>query len=48
MTKLLAPSLLLCLLAGCATEAPRHASGCIPGDPGGSPACQAVLYLEAR
>lgn len=48
MTKLLAPALLLCLLAGCATEAPRHASGCIPGDPGGSQACQAALYLEAR
>lgn len=48
MTKLLAPALLFCLLAGCATEAPRQPAGCIPGDPGGSQACQAVLYLEAR
>lgn len=38
---------LVLLLAGCATTDSRPASGCIPGDPGGSPACQQKAYLLA-
>ena len=39
---------LLCLLLGCSATAPRQGSGCIAGDPGGSPACQAETYAKAR
>lgn len=36
-----------CLMAGCASDAPRQTGGCIPGDPAGPPACQAKTYLMA-
>ena len=39
---------LVLLLAGCVTTQGTPASGCIPGDPGGSPACQQQAYLLAR
>jgi hypothetical protein len=39
---------LLCLLAGCSGAAPRPGSTCVAGDPGGSMACQAVTYGNAR
>ena len=38
---------LLCLLVGCANgPPPQRRSGCIPGDPGGSPECQQQTYLS--
>jgi hypothetical protein len=37
---------LLCLLVGCSVAPPQRSSGCIPGDPGGSPACQQEAYLR--
>lgn len=36
-----------CLMAGCASDAPRPTGRCIPGDPAGPPACQAYTYLMA-
>ena len=39
---------LLCLLIGCSGTAPRHGSGCIPGNPGGSIDCQVATYATAR
>lgn len=34
----------LCALTGCANVAQWPAGSCLPGDPGGSLACQAELY----
>ena len=38
---------LLCLLVGCSGTVPPRSFACIPGDPGGSLACQAVTYKNA-
>jgi hypothetical protein len=38
----------VCMLAACAESPPRSSSACIPGDPAGPPACQALTYSLAR
>ena len=35
------------LLVGCSGTVPPRSSACIPGDPGGSMACQAETYKNA-
>lgn len=35
------------MLAGCASSGQWETPGCIPGDPGGPPACQQKAYLLA-
>ncbi len=37
---------LVCLLVGCSSAPPPRRTGCIPGDPGGSPACQQQTYIN--
>ncbi len=37
---------LVCLLVGCSGTVPPGRTGCIPGDPGGSPACQQQTYIN--
>ena len=48
MTVKLASLLLVLLLAACTVGTPEQAINCIPGDPGGSPACQQITYSMAR
>lgn len=38
---------LLFLVVGCSGTVPPRSSACIPGDPSGSMACQAVTYRNA-
>lgn len=47
MRKIVACLALAGVLAGCANSAQWQTPACIPGDPGGPPACQQKAYLLA-
>lgn len=47
MRKFIACLLLAGSLAGCANSGQWQTPACIPGDPGGPPACQQKTYLLA-